>query len=211
MDKKLIAGIIAGVAVLVAAVLIIFSVSGKIDLNLTKGDKKDNSSVTSSQNDVKKKKTKSEDKDSSNSKSTETADEKDTDDNSDGVADVKVKKGTKSISVPIYVNNNDGMCAAKICVEFDTEHFDYADATKGTMFGSVAGNFADGKAYIVVYADDNSDVKGSGVAANLVLVPKKGTKTGTYKVTVNQSESEYANINEQFVNPDVQTGNIVIK
>lgn len=213
MSKKLIAGIIAGIAVIVAAVIIILTLSGKLELNLIKGSKKDNSSVTSSQQDKNQEKTETDDG-AASSASKEKTDmaEKDTGEKSVKVADVEAKKDSKSISVPIYVNKNDGMCAAKICVEFDTEHFDYADVTKGTMFGSVTGNFKDGKAYIVAYSDDGiSDVKGAGTAADLVLVPKKGTKAGTYKVTVKQSESEFANINEQFVKPDVQTGNIVIK
>ncbi len=207
MNKKLIAGIIAAAVALAVAIILIITLSGKSRISLKKD--KETKKETSSASD-----TKSPEKEDSNEKGGETnvsfgttETKKDTIE----TPDVVVKKGVNSVNVPIYVNNNDGMCAARVFVTFDTKYFSYSNVTEGDIFSDCVGNFKDGKVTLVLTTgDDIHNVKGAGVAANLVLTPKSNTPAGTYEVKV-EKESEFANNNDQFVKPEVKAANIIIQ
>ena len=220
MNKKIIAGIIAGVAVLIAAVVAILYFSGTLKLNLKSGGEKETTSDTSSlkssenssQGDSSETNENNSNKDSSsgNSSSSKTVEGRSTGKDTVKVEDATVKDN--SITVPIYATKNEGLAAARIFVSFDKDAFDYADVTAGDIFDDCSANYSNGEVVIVATTKDAIyDVTGAGVIANLILVPKSGTAKGEYKVTVNKEKSEYANFEGDFVKPTIETGKIVIK
>ncbi len=244
MNKKLTAGIIAGIAAIIALVIIILEVTGTLKINPTKksGNTSSTTSVVSEEN-----------SDAQNDKS---GDNGETASNSDGknngesvesnggntvtgdkvndksgdksnnssktgnkdkkpakkvvVKDVNAKTSDKTVTVPIYVTKNPGMVAASPVFTFDTKAFEYADCTAGDVFTSCQGNFVDGKIRTVAQVDGIEDTNDNGVLMNIILIPKKGIKAGTYSINIDKS-SQYANSAEKLVNPTVAAGKIVIK
>lgn len=211
MNKKIIAGIIAGVVVLIGAVVAILYFSGTLKLDLKSGGEKettsDASSVKSGESSL--------DADGNNSNSGGSSTSQTIESRSTGKDTVKVEDATvkdNKITVPIYATKNDGLAAARIFVSFDKNSFDYADVTSGDIFDDCSANYSNGEVVIVATTKDAVyDVKGAGVVANLILVPKSGISKGEYKVTVDKEKSEYANYDGEFVKPTIETGKIVIK
>ena len=224
MNKKIIAGIIAGAVVLIVAIVAIFYFSGTLKLNLKSGGEKEttsdassvNSSVDSKEESSTDSSTKTEENNSNTDNSSKSSsDSKTSGDRSTGNKTVKVEDATvkdNRITVPIYATKNDGLAAARIFLNFDKDAFDYADVAPGDIFDDCSANYENGEVVIVATTKDAVyDVTGAGVIANLILVPKSGTAKGEYKVTIDKKKSEYANFDGEFVNPTVETGKIVIK
>lgn len=228
MNKKIIAGIIAGAVVLIAAVVAIFYFSGTVKLNLKSGGEKGitsdtssvNSSVESKEESNEGSSTESSAKTEENNSNTESASNSSSalqtsEERSTGNDTVKVENATvkdNKVTVPIYATKNDGLAAARIFLSFDKDVFDYADVTPGDIFDNCNGNYSNGEVVIVATTKDAIyDVTGAGVIANLILVPKPGISKGEYKVTLDKEKSEYANFDGEFVKPTIETGKIVIK
>ncbi|GEM_PF-6192782 len=212
MNKKIIAGIVSGIVILVALIFGILYFTGTIKLNL-KSEKETTSQTDSGKSSEKSSETsdgKGTSQNSSDSKTKNTLESRST-----GKDTVEVKDATvtdNKVTVPIYATKNDGLAAARMFIDFDKNAFDYADVTPGDMFDECYSNITDGEVTIVATTKDGIyDVKGAGVIANVILIPKSGISKGEYKVTVNKEKSEYANYDAEFVKPTVETGKIIIK
>ena len=213
-NKKVIVGVSVGAAVLVLVIILAIVFGGKIISSFKNGSdneknpQKDSASQSEQITDNGDKGTES---GSGNQNQNQNVTPKDTGNSKVEVKNVEANITDKQITVPIYATKNDGMTAAKLVLDFDTDAFEYADCKAGDIFSNCQGNFKDGKIIIVAQSGANeSDVKGAGVITNVVLVPKKGAAAGDYEIKVSK-ESEFANWDAQFVTPTVEVGKITLK
>ena len=133
------------------------------------------------------------------------------------VVDVVASTGDKQIVVPVYATQNPGIVAARLFITFDTNAFSFAECRSGDIFDNCQGQFNEKENKLTVLAmngaDDSTDIiskSGAGVLTNIVLIPKSGAKPGTYKIKI-ESNSEFANLDDQLINIKTETGNIILK
>ena len=209
-NKKVIVGVSVGAAVLVLVIILAIVFGGKIISSFKNGsdnEKNPQNDSTSQSEQI----TDNGDKGTESGSGNQNVTPKDTGKDKVEVKNVEASITDKQITVPIYATKNDGMTAAKLVLEFDTNAFEYADCKAGDIFSNCQGNFKDGKIIIVAQSGANeSDVKGAGVITNVVLVPKNGAAAGDYEIKVSK-ESEFANWDAQFVTPTVEVGKITLK
>ncbi len=205
MNKKMIIGIISGVVVLVAAIIVALLATKKINFKINAP--KNTSSVADSSNTVS-----NETASNENSESTDTfkTEKKGTDGKVD-VKDIAVAKKDELITVPVYITKNPGITASKVVLSFDTNVFEYSSCSGGEIFDDCSGNFTNGQIILIASDSGLNDIVGNGILANVVLKKKDTAKAGTYSVTVNNAECEFANTSEELVSATLEVGKITIK
>lgn len=118
------------------------------------------------------------------------------------------------VRIPIEVTKNPGMIIAKTVVNYDASILDYVECEDG-FFTDNTVNAKDGTATCLLMTDitaDSKDITKTGTAATLVFKVKKGAKAGDCLFSVDEKASEYANLSEKFVTPEVSVVNkITIK
>ncbi len=119
----------------------------------------------------------------------------------------------KEITVPIKITKNPGFYASNLILRYDTDAFDLVALKNGDICENCSSNLKDGILYSLITSElkaGSVDVTKTGTLANLVLKPKAGIKTGTYKIHI-LSDSNFANLNESFVKVTLKTYDIEIK
>ena len=122
-----------------------------------------------------------------------------------GIKESNVYKQGDIVKIPIEVTKNPGMIIAKTIVNFDSSVLEYIECENG-LFTDNTVSAVDGKATCLLMADFTKtaeDITKTGTAATLEFKVKEGAKAGEYAISIDEKNSEYANINEKFVTPNV--------
>lgn len=195
MNKKIWAIVVAAVVVVVAAVFGILALFG--NFKVAESGKKENTSNSSSQI--------SEDDKNNGSESTS--------DKSDDTSSVQVTDDG-IVTVPVVITKNPGMVAAQVFLEYDADTFDYVDCKNGKILDEFDSAYDKGTVNCLLTANlekSSKDVKTNGTLFTLKLKVKENAKSGNYTVKVNKEKTQFANYNEQFVNPEIKIDTIKVK
>lgn len=118
------------------------------------------------------------------------------------------------VKIPIKVTKNPGMVIAKTVVNYDDAVLEYVEC-EGGIFTDNTVSTKDGKATCVLMANFTADLKDNtetGTIATLVFKVKKGATKGESLISIDEENSEYANLREKFVTPKVSiTEKIIIE
>lgn len=115
------------------------------------------------------------------------------------------------VKIPIKVSENPGMMIAKTVINYDDTVLEYIECENGFFTDNTVIIDSGTASCLLMTADANNTTK-TGTAATLVFKVKKGVKPGDYFFSIDQKNSEYANIREKFVTPKVSvTDKIIIE
>lgn len=190
MNKKLLVGIIAGVAVLLATVIAIIAVSGNFSFtkpnDSNSNDKPDSSDVTSSKVD-----------DNGNTEFT---------------VETEDAKKDSTISIPVLINNNPGFYAGEFYFTYDSNMLEYVDYEEGVIVDQFEAEPAKGAIKLLAYNSQYEDVKKDGVLMTLNFKVKKASADGQYKITVQDEGTMLGSFaTEQEVKADIIIGKPEVK
>ena len=162
MNKKLVFGIIAGVAVLAALIIGIIAIVSTFS---------DGSNIFS--------------KGTEKNGNTAVAESSVT---SEGDVVVKVPatkaKNNDTISIPVFINNNPGFYAATLAFEYDSSALTYTGYEEGDVLDQYELNPQKGKISVLINNSENKDVKKDGTLMSLKFKVKKASSDGKYDVTI---------------------------
>lgn len=116
------------------------------------------------------------------------------------------------VKIPIEVTENPGMVVAKTVVNYDDAVLEYVEC-EGGIFTDNTVSAKDGKATCILMADFTAELKDkteTGTVATLVFKVKKGAAKGESLISIDEKNSEYANIREKFVTPKVSVPDKII-
>lgn len=117
------------------------------------------------------------------------------------------------VKIPIEVTKNPGMSVAEILVNYDASVLDYVDCEDGLFtYNTIIAEDGTATCLLMTHITADKDITKTGTAATLVFKVKKGAKAGEYLFSVDEKSSEYVNLSEKFVTPEVSvTNKITIK
>lgn len=118
------------------------------------------------------------------------------------------------VKIPIEITENPGMIIAKTVIKYDTSALEYLEYENGFFTDNtvVANNGTVTCLLMADFTSSSKDVTEKGTAATLIFRVKEGAKAGEYQFSIDEENSEYANIKEKFVSPKVSiTKKITIK
>lgn len=205
MNKKLVLGIVVGVAVLLAIVIAIFSITGtfgKID--------KDNNSDTPSSSTVSGGEVIN---NNSSGGSSSGANNSSEDKKTDTEVIVKAKKAKKNsiISIPVEIDNNPGFCAGTFAFKYDTDLLAYVDYKKGEILDSYDVADKDGNLTFLIFSSKTEDVKKNGTVITLNFRVKKESSDGNYIITIDNEGTMLGNSIPKEVKADITLGKAKVK
>lgn len=199
MNKKLIVGIIAGilalVLIVVAAVLIIKSIDikdGDSSSDISLSDVTDASSGS--------------DADGSDSS---TGDLPAVEEGNVGIGSAE-GKASDTVKVPISLNKNPGIFAGQYYFEYDSSVLEYVGYEEGDLFDEYSVNQTDGVINFIINAKELADVTDNGTLVILEFKIKDDAKAGDYAITLGE-KTLICNLDEQTVVPEIEEGKITVK
>lgn len=199
MNKKIIIAIIAGIVALAVIITAAVLMIGKVDLNAPKDDTtSDASGVDGDKGDSTNKDDSSSDKGGSDSDKGHVNAEKE-----------DAKKGD-IVDVPIKVTKNPGMMAGKFVFEYDSKALEYVDYEEGDLLNEYEVNNTDGKVTCIISNSELKDSSGKGTVIVLQFKVKDGAKKGDYEIKYS-SESQIGNLDEKYVDIEVEKAKITVK
>lgn len=162
MNKKLILGIVAGIAVLLAIIIAIVAVTGSFNFKKHDGNPSDKAPTSS---DVASNKV---------------------DDKGNKEFTVEVEKAEKEsiISVPVLIKKNPGFYAGEFLLTFDKTVLSYVDYTEGDIVDQFDVSAGDGSLKIIAYNSAYEDVKKDDTLMTLNFKVLKENADGEYKITI---------------------------
>lgn len=165
MNKKLLAGIIAGIALILVIVIAIVAVSGNFKTPNPNGGGSSSTDSSVSDNDNVASKNETPNGDVEFTVETQNA------------------KENSTISVPVLIKNSPGFYAGTFVFEYDTNLLTYLNYEEGDILDEYAVENKNGKVSALINASKNADIKKDGTIITLTFKTKK--KADQYKITVN--------------------------
>ena len=117
---------------------------------------------------------------------------------------VTVEEGAPTVSVPVNVTNNPGICTMKVKVAYDTSVLTLTAINKGDLSSDMTNNKDTG----VILLNASEDVTGDGLLATLVFSIVEGAASGTYPLTL--SDGGTVNFDEVKGTATLVNGAVVI-
>lgn len=190
MNKKLIIGISAGVALLLAVIIAIVAITG--NLGFKKPDKGG---------------------ESSNPASSEAAPSVEDDKgNKEFTIDTEKAEEESIISVPIIIKNNPGFYAGEFLLTFDSAELSYVDYTEGVIVDQYDVQSDTDKVKIISYNSAYEDVKKDGTLMELNFKVLKKSSNGEYKITLQKDGTMLGSfVTGEEVKADIALGKAKVK
>jgi len=191
MNKKLIIGISAGVALLLAVIIAIVAITGNLNFNKPGG--KDGSS-------------------SNPAASSAIAPSKEDDDgNKEFTVEPEKVEKESVISVPIIIKNNPGFYAGEFAITFNSNELSYVDYSEGKILDQYDVHAVDGAIKIIANNSAFEDVKKDGTLMLLNFKVLKKSSDGKYTITLQKKGTMLGNISLEEVKADILLGQPIVK
>lgn len=195
--KKIILAVAGGI---VALALIITGITVAVKNINGKSDGNDSGSPSSSQ---------SGGQNSDSSQSDNTSSEKTVSGGKVGMPTVKANTG-KKVTVPIKLDKNPGLYAARLFIEYDLNALQYNGCDNGDILDECEDNGDNGEVIIVVNNNGTEDSDKNGTLVTLSFTVKDGAAKGDYEIGI-ADKSELCNADEKLVIPEISGGKITVE
>lgn len=118
-----------------------------------------------------------------------------------------------TVSVPIYIEKNPGICAGLIIVKFDTDKLEFSSCANGEIFDICSANENDGEIAVLLETDGLSDSKRNGLTVTLEFNVKNNAEKGDTAVAFVTNdlsdETNFSNSEAELVEFDVMTDGVI--
>lgn len=118
-----------------------------------------------------------------------------------------------TVSVPIYIKKNPGVCAGVIIIKFDSDKLDFNSCANGEVFDICSANESDGEIAVLLETNELSDSKRNGLTATLEFTVKNSAEKGDTAISFVKSdtsdETNFSNSEAELVEFDIMTDGVI--
>lgn len=115
-----------------------------------------------------------------------------------------------TVSVPVVIEKNPGIWGGQIIIDYNSKNLSYVSMSKGEVFEECEVNDAGDCVVLLVTQTMLENSKKDGTVAVLNFRVKTTSSKGKQSLSFNK-ETNFCNVDEKMIEPELKDGTIVVK